>query len=180
MHPDEFIFEKIIGLMRKLSKFPTVREIVLERSIDNNFPSRGAFRRLGRTNERLATKIIEFCEQKEGYGDIIDFCRGALANKENGEKSDYSESDQTIGEVYLFKSGRYPKIGKTNDTVRRGNEIRIQLPEKMELIHSIKTDDPNGIEAYWHRRFDSKRMQGEWFDLRTDDVKAFKRWRKIV
>jgi hypothetical protein len=30
--------------------------------------------------------------------------------------------------------------------VRRGAELRIQLPEKMDLIHSIKTDDPSGVE----------------------------------
>ncbi len=64
-----------------------------------------------------------------------------------------------IGEVYLFKSGRYYKIGKTKDTVRRGSEIRIQLPEKLDLIHSIMTDDPSGIEAYWHKRFALNRMQ---------------------
>lgn len=93
------------------------------------------------------------------------------------------ESDhpnQELGEVYLFKSGHFYKIGKTNCTVRRGSELRIMLPEKITLIHSIKTDDPSGIEAYWHKRFELKRKNGEWFDLTSNDVKAFKRWRRIV
>ena len=85
-----------------------------------------------------------------------------------------------VGEVYLFKSGRYYKIGRTKDTVRREAEIRIQLPEACDLIHSIKTDDPSGIEVYWHRRFEAKRKQGEWFDLSPADVKAFKRWRRVA
>ncbi len=51
-------------------------------------------------------------------------------------------SQDAIGEVYLIKSGRYYKIGKTIDPVRLGAELRIQLPEKITLIHSIKTDDP--------------------------------------
>ncbi len=93
--------------------------------------------------------------------------------------TDAREKDVVYGFVYLFKSGRYYKIGKTKDMVRRGTEIRIQLPEKLDLIHSIQTDDPSGVEAYWHRRFDEKRMNGEWFDLNSADIRAFKRWRRI-
>ena len=90
------------------------------------------------------------------------------------------DSNARVGEVYLFKSGHYYKIGKTNDTVRRGSELRIQLPETVRLIHSIKTDDPSGIEAYWHKRFEAKRKNGEWFDLSSAEIKAFKRWRRIT
>ena len=100
-------------------------------------------------------------------------------NVPNAEPEDDGKVSDLVGEVYLFKSGRYYKIGKTKDTVRRGSEIRIQLPERVNLIHSIKTDDPSGIESYWHNRFESKRMNGEWFDLNPSDVKAFKRWRRI-
>ena len=91
-----------------------------------------------------------------------------------------SKVNHPLGEVYLFKSGRYYKIGKTNDTVRRGKELRIQLPEKCILIHSIKTDDPSGIETYWHGRFEEKRLNGEWFNLSPTDIKAFKNWRRII
>jgi hypothetical protein len=51
-----------------------------------------------------------------------------------------------VGYVYLAKSGRHYKIGQTNDLVRRTNELRIQLPERISLVHQISTDDPVGIE----------------------------------
>lgn len=71
------------------------------------------------------------------------------------------------------------KIGRTNEMGRRHHEITIQLPEGLELIHEIKTDDPSGVEAYWHRRFEQKHKNGEWFDLDSSDIRIFKRWRRI-
>lgn len=74
-----------------------------------------------------------------------------------------------------MKSGKHHKIGKTNATGRREYELAIQLPDKLSSVHVIKTDDPDGIEAYWHKRFASKRANGEWFELNREDVDAFKR-----
>lgn len=176
-HSEEFIIGKVIDLIRKYKKYPTLRELVVQRTTDKDLPSKGTFTRLG-TKDQLATKIIEYCESRAGYEDVIDLCR-PIREQFSKDIDQDSGGRQVLGEVYLFKSGRYYKIGKTNDTVRRGSELRIQLPEKMVLIHSIKTDDPSGVENYWHRRFESKRMNGEWFDLSSLDVKAFKKWRNI-
>jgi hypothetical protein len=85
------------------------------------------------------------------------------------------DTDSRAGFVYLMKSGKHYKIGKTNAVDRRQYEIGLELPEKIKPIHSIRTDDPSGIEAYWHSRFREKRLNGEWFALTDDDVRKFKK-----
>jgi hypothetical protein len=82
----------------------------------------------------------------------------------------------------LLKVGREKryKIGKTNLVERRRDQISIQLPEDLELLHAIKTDDATGIEAYWHERFEAKRTKGEWFTLSREDVQAFKRRKSFM
>jgi len=173
----DFMMGKIISLTRKMGKIPTSTEFRIEKNNDPNFPSKNTIQKLG-DRQKLAEKIIEYCQSKNGYEDIIKLCK-AVSEKTNKKENSDDGSKEILGSVYLFKSGKYYKIGKTNDTVRRGTELKIQLPEDIDLIHSIKTDDPSGIEAYWHKRFGSKRMNGEWFDLNSSDIKAFKHWRRI-
>ena len=174
---DEFLFKSIISLTRRLNKFPTTREIRIEKINNPEFPDNTAFNRAFGHKQDFVLKVLEYCNNKKDYSDIVNLCN-EIHQVDTAQGSSLVNKE-TLGIVYLFRHGKYYKIGKSNDTVRRGNEIKIQLPEKLDLIHEIKTDDPSGIEAYWHKRFDSKRMNGEWFDLNSSEIKAFKRWKKI-
>ena len=176
-HPNEFLIGKLVALARKLGKFPTSREIESERHLDPDLPTKKTFQRLD-TKGQLAQLVSTYCETHDGFEDVARLCSGVFRKDDQGMRVS-GVADTSVGDVYLFKSGKYYKIGRSSDLVRRGTEIRIQLPEKMTLVHSIKTDDPPGVEAYWHQRFASKRMNGEWFDLDPGDIKAFKRWRRI-
>jgi hypothetical protein len=105
--------------------------------------------------------------------DVVDIC-APLASTAQELEPGLADAIE-IGFVYLLRSGRFYKIGRSNAAGRRERELAIQLPEKAGMVHVIRTDDPTGIEAYWHRRFESKRMNGEWFQLRAEDLRAFKR-----
>jgi hypothetical protein len=122
---------------------------------------------------KLKHVVVEYCRTHPGFDDIPTLCRPiSLGDKEPSSDKPITE---VVGFVYLMKHGKHFKIGKTNAMGRREYELAIQLPEKLRTVHTIKTDDPDGIEEYWHKRFAAKRGNGEWFDLTSADVQAFKR-----
>ena len=104
------------------------------------------------------------------YEDVI-----SIFGQEGGVAEPIKRETIDYGWVYLLKSGGHFKIGRSDELEDRIKRIQVSLPEKVTLIHAIKTDDPSGIEAYWHRRFHDRRANGEWFKLSAEDVKAFKR-----
>jgi Meiotically up-regulated gene 113 len=176
-YENEVLFEKYAAFIRELGHIPVASEFRLKANQDNTFPSGSTFvNRLGRKQE-LIKKIIEYCEDKEGYEDVLAIALPHLANTvETNEDTDSgNEPDEVIGFVYMLKVRRDFKVGRSNSFDRRSRELKIQLPEQAETVHVIRTDDPIGIEAYWHKRFEAKRKNGEWFALTAADVKAFKR-----
>jgi hypothetical protein len=119
--------------------------------------------------------------KRAGYDDNF-FCLPGWKIDCSDEFDEDTDADASSrGFVYMQRHGNRSeyKIGKTNDLARREGELKTQLPEQLEPIHYIETDDSSGVENYWHRRFADKRKNGEWFDLSREDVSAFKRWRKI-
>lgn len=172
------LIAKYIDLIRELGRFPIEGELIMKRRVDKSFPNRDAFSRMGSKSER-ASKIREFCRTHPGFDDVIPLVAPVIVDQQ--DKVDESLETSPIGYVYLLRHGarREYKIGRTNNPIRREGEIKVELPQRLEPIHVITTDDPVGIETYWHRRFAEKRLKNEWFALTLTDVRAFKRWKKI-
>lgn len=181
---NSFVIEKLISLIREnpeKPKWPTDGELRMKRSGNKDFPSLSVFYRIGKTNLERAKSILAYCQNKPEYQDVIDCCKKVCDASTEKTEYDSGDSETEWGVVYLMKSGRRYKIGMTKNPVgKRQYDLGIILPEPLKLVHVIKTDDPDGIEDYWHERFKEKRRgKGEWFDLSSSDVKAFKRWKKI-
>jgi Meiotically up-regulated gene 113 len=178
---DELLLGKYSRYARDLRRLPTAGELRLKRRNDPEFPSWNTFARFGGKAE-LVKRVMEFCRSDPGFENVVEQCEHYLRSLMSAPDEDKPSAEKmVIGYVYIIKHGsrREYKIGRTNNRLRREGEIGLELPEKIEPIHVIETDDPAGVEAYWHRRFAEKRMKNEWFALTSNDVRAFKRWRRI-
>lgn len=173
--PDDVAFRKYAVLAKQLGHLPAKGELKLARRSDPTFPSLGTFAKYG-TKRDLAERILRFCESASGLEDVARMCQSVPRSSGEPDADDDTRA-RVQGYVYLLKSGRHFKIGKSNAVGRRERELAIQLPEEVKRVHVIETDDPSGIEAYWHTRFSQKRANGEWFNLDAADVRAFKRRR---
>lgn len=173
---DNDLLESLAAFVRQLGHFPVANEIKMKARNDPGFPWHNTFARFGKKQE-LAAHLRDFCLAR-GDEDIADICATVLKGSNKTARDTQSlpsDNNAQLGYVYLMKSGRYYKIGRTNAVGRRERELAIQLPEAVKVVHSIKTDDPAGIEEYWHKRFSDRRKNGEWFELIADDIAAFKR-----
>jgi hypothetical protein len=177
---EESLLESFARLAQRLGRFPIQGELIRESKASDSFPSEKGFRRFG-GKAKLLSALAAFCRRHPGFEDVLALCEGAVAFKKADDKiREPRKSEVTTGFVYLMKSGPHYKIGRTNSLGRRAWELSIKIPVPPRTIHHVETDDPAGVEAYWHKRFEAKRGEGEWFSLSAEDVLAFKRWKRIV
>ncbi len=170
------MLRKLAALTLELGRFPTKGHIKVARAQNPAFPSYEAFLRLsGGAFKHLPEVLLGYC-RASGQHDVLPHISSLVA-VEPAEIDAKPKSARVIGYVYLVKHDRHFKIGRSNDVTRRRREIALLLPNELEHVHVIETDDPEGIEQYWHRRFESRRTRGEWFDLKPEDVAAFRRRR---
>lgn len=169
-HPTETVLENYATICRHFGRPPTNPEIRIYAREHDDFIGIDTFRRHFGNKAGIIAAARAWAEQNDDVELIA-----LLPEPEN--ETDLIESSQckTDGFVYLLKSGKYFKIGHSANLEKRLNQITVALPEKVNLVHAIRTDDPPGIEGYWHRRFADKRANGEWFALNASDVRAFKR-----
>ena len=178
--PIHELLEKYAKFAQELGRLPASADLLLKSRHDSEFPDPTTFsKRLGLKTE-LLEQVLDYCRRRDEYQDIAKMCENHTPSQKE-LPDEKLPPDVQIGFVYLMKHGsrREYKIGRTKNPLRREGEISIELPEKLQPIHVIKTDDPAGVEAYWHRRFAEKRLKNEWFALTAKDVQAFKRWRRI-
>jgi len=174
---DDALLVQLAGFIRELGRYPTVSEMRMRKRQDDAFPNHKVVERRW-SRPALLQELSAFCERTAGWSDVLTICQGIAVSEPEPIAAESNDSFVT-GYVYLalMKVGREKryKIGKANLVEQRARQVGVNLPEDLELIHAISTDDAYGIEAYWHKRFTEKRRGGEWFELTADDLRVFKR-----
>lgn len=162
------LLERLVAVVRSEGRLPTYSEMVLLRRSDATVPSSKTVQQHFRGRAGLISALHRHCSER-GHTDAI-----LLLPDEEPQQSP-SPAQSPEGWVYLLRSGQHFKIGRSDQLETRVKQISIALPEATAMVHAIRTDDPPGIEAYWHRRFADRRANGEWFKLAPADVAAFTR-----
>lgn len=177
-YPKEHLLESLAMLAMETKHVPTEADIRMKCRKEPGFPTGKTISRIGSKPERVA-QLLRFCSENSKFTTVIKYCEDALAGLDRVPEvsSDATEGD---GIVYLLKSGKRYKFGFTNDHERRIRELARQTAEPIGTVHSIRTDDPSGIEAYWKRRFADKCVHNEWFILTAKDVATFRRRKKFM
>lgn len=170
---DDSVLSKLARLAQRIGRIPTFAEMKLERRTDAEFPNHGVIQNRFKDRTDLVEALREWCLENGEFLDVV-------ALLPTVKSSSFSEQPAKAvkkqdGGVYLIKYGQDYKIGRGDDIERRVKQVTTALPDRGEIIHSIRTDDPVGIEAYWHKRFSDKRRNGEWFRLDIQDVAAFRK-----
>lgn len=80
-----------------------------------------------------------------------------------------------IGDKKLYK------IGYTKRTIEeRIKEFKTGNASDFNIVDSFQSKWSTKIEARIHMMFKNKRVNGEWFDLSTSDIKEFGRLCEVI
>jgi hypothetical protein len=170
---DEYVLTNYSSLVRELGRLPVKGDLRLKKRADPSLPNEKVFDRF-RSKTTLLARARRFWIANPECADLLPILPANVAGSTEADEATVRPVTP-MGFVYLIRSGKFYKIGHTNSVDRREYELALQLPQEVKVLHRIETDDPEGIEAYWHHRFAQKRERGEWFSLAPAEIAAFKR-----
>jgi len=178
-YDDDELFIPIARLAREVGHCPTYGERAVARYKDPAFPGETSISRRTKV-EPLTQGLSSWCRRQPEFRDVAEFL-GANAPLGASKSTEARNRKVVTGYVYLMRYGAHGKdfkLGHSENVQRRQTQIDMVSPHDVRVVHSIETDDPEGIEKYWQERFSGRRIKTkEVFRLTADDIAAFKRRR---
>lgn len=174
-YDEDLLLQQLALFIREKGHYPVTPEFRMKSREGVGFPDQKTFAKFG-TKDEVIARVIDYCESHDGFADVAAICRVVPPSSQiGGGKQLDTSAPSAAGFVYLMKSGKRYKIGKTESLEKRFAGLSAQVSHELIQVHAIATDDPSGIEAYWHNRFRMKRKFNEWFELSAEDVAAFRK-----
>jgi hypothetical protein len=182
--PNEVMLEKLAAFISELGYFPVRDKINMHARNTPYFPVWQTIMKRYGGMPQTAAALLEF-SRKTGNVALGELCKKRLERETQKRSSVVIAPAKTgakagFGYLKYSPSLRLYKIGRANNPDKRGVGISLLLPEDLVPKHEIKTDLPYLLEKYWENRFKAKKKQGEWYDLSSEDIEAFKRRREFM
>lgn len=163
---DDDMLAAIAEAARAIGRIPAENDLVFQRAAGRRIPCHQTYLHHFGGKEGTLLRLKRWAEATPERADVAAMLAGV--------EEPPVPAMRCKGTVYLLRCGRWFKIGCSTMVRERVRVLQQGLPEAARLVHVIHTDDPHGIESYWHRRFAKKRVRGEWFRLSRDDVAVFR------
>jgi hypothetical protein len=122
--------------------------------------------------------VDSFLECKIIMGDVIENINAIIDNKMPPFFNEYvSSGKNSIKETCYFITAKSEdfdlsnspiKVGVTNNIDYRIAQFQIGSPVELDVYGFIDSDFSAIIETYFHRKFASRRIHSEWFNLKED------------
>jgi hypothetical protein len=130
---NEVLIQSYIALARELQHLPVGGELRRKAREDKAFPSHMTFGRLG-GKEKLLDAVSDYCQAHADHEDVLALLgdRGAVTTQNPNR-----EEKVATGFVYLMKSGRHHKIGRTVSVGSRERQLAIKIPVPPTTVHTI-------------------------------------------
>ncbi len=172
--PDGVLLRRYAELALELKRLPRYTDMKVRRRQDPSFPCDATYYLFG-GHARFMLKLEAFCEGKPEFAPVaamLDERRSQyIARQRNGTRG-------VRGFVYLCRAGepqlRTYRLGHERGGYKRVRRLAQRMRVLPDTIHVIDTDDPQGIESYWHARFRPYRMGENVYHLDWNDVLAFR------
>jgi hypothetical protein len=122
---ERWLLEKLAGLIRNLGHYPVDAELRMKAREDTDFPSHNVFSRFGRKTQ-VASALLTWCEENPSWSDVEAICAPLAEAALGDDDASGTDYEPEYGYVYLLKSGKYYKIGRSKSPGRREYELSIQ------------------------------------------------------
>lgn len=136
---------------------------------------------LQQLKEKYRVQDINMARMIDIINQLLQYQKQVLTPAEKKQKKQFITTlDRLLsqspvkGYVYFVKEygTQTIKIGKANNPyLRILKGFGVKIPTRLELLYLLRSDHPFMTERLFHKYFETKRVNGEWFNLDPEDIK---------